>query len=145
MRKLINTSGIDQKARITYLARHLKVQILSQRPLSPRVFNSQLALLVVQLDKVLHNSSRLPDGEIVIVGVSEGGHPAIRIQCEEPILLWVVHYNLGHVSGYKLLIQSRKYLVIGDAEFFENNGDFERVWPRASFTSLAAYCRVKGT
>ncbi len=77
-----------------YLAGHLEVQKLLQVPLIGGVGGVDLVLLVVRLDEVLGNGARLPQGEVVVVGVDNGGETAIRVDLAELLILGVFNINL---------------------------------------------------
>ena len=85
----------DELAIVGALAGHLKVQVLLQVPLVGRVGGVELVLLVICLDNVLEDSSRLPEGEVVVVGVDDGGKAAVGIDFKEPVHLRVLDDDLS--------------------------------------------------
>lgn len=72
------------------------MQKLLEVPLvdSVRVGNSELLLLVVCLDEVFGNGTRLPDGQVVLVAIDNGGETAIGVDLEERRVLGVGDVNL---------------------------------------------------
>lgn len=74
-------------------------------------------ILVVFIDKVLHDGTTLeePNGLSVGESVSQGGDPAIGVDFEKPRFFLRV---LGDVDFGEL---------IGEAELFEGDGDFDAI------------------
>lgn len=77
-----------------YLAGHLEVEELLQVPLVRGGGDVDLVLLVIGLDEVLGNGARLPQGEVVVVGVDDGGQTAVGVDLEELGVLGVGNVNL---------------------------------------------------
>lgn len=77
-----------------YLAGHLEVEELLQVPLVGGVGGIDLVLLVVGLDEVLSDGARLPQGEVVVVGVDNGGEATIGVDLAELFILGVLNVNL---------------------------------------------------
>jgi hypothetical protein len=76
------------------------VQKLLEVPLvdSVRVRDGERLLLVVCLDKVFGNGTRLPDGQVVLVAINNGRETAIGVDLEEGRVLWVGNINLSWAS-----------------------------------------------
>lgn len=70
------------------------MQVLLQVPLIGKVGDVELVLLVVSVDEVLEDGSRLPEDEVVVVGVDDGGNAAIGTQLEVPVYLGVLDIDL---------------------------------------------------
>lgn len=77
-----------------YLAGHLKVKKLLQVPLVGGAGGINLVLLVVGLDEVLGNGARLPQGEVVVVGVDNGGEATVGVDLAELFILGVFNIDL---------------------------------------------------
>ena len=90
-----------------YLARHLEVEVLLDQPVVVLRLALQPAVLVVLLDKVLDDGAGLPEGEVAVVGVDDGGDPAIGVDLDEPLLLGV----------------GERLVVVGNAELLEDEPD----------------------
>ena len=79
-------------------------------------FETQLVLFaVVVLHEVLDDGAGLLEGDARI-GVVDGGEPAVGVN--------------GEVSGLLDVGQRDGFCVVGDAELFEDHGDFGRVGGR---------------
>lgn len=71
------------------------MQVLLQVPLVGISRQRQLALLVVRLDNVLDNGTRLPQNQVVVVVVLDGGKSAVGVDGREGRLFGVVDGDLG--------------------------------------------------
>lgn len=101
----------DRLAKVRALAGHLEVQVLLQQPLLRVSRERELVLLVVALDNVLDDGARLPQDEVVVVGVLDGRQAPVGVDLEKGRLL-------GVLDGDGL---------VGDGELLEGDEDLARV------------------
>lgn len=105
----------DGLAVVRTLAGHLEVEVLLKVPLLGAGGDVELVLLVVGLDEVLGDGARLPQDNVVVVGVLDGGQTAVGVDLDE---------SLGLRVGDAVE-------VIGDAELFKDDDNLLRVGTRS--------------
>lgn len=95
----------DALAVVRTLAGHLELEVLLKVPLLGVGGNVELVLLVVGLDEVLSDGAGLPQDDVVVVGVLDGGQTAVGVNLDESL-------GLGVGDGVE---------VVGDAELLKDD------------------------
>lgn len=75
---------------------------------------ADLVVLVVLFDKVLNNCAGLPQSQVG-VGVVDSGDTSIRVDCDIVWSLGLKNWNIDN--------------LVGETQFFKDNGDLGRVGP----------------
>lgn len=98
----------DALAVVGALAGHLEVQVLLEVPfVGGGAGDAELVVLVVRLDEVLGDGAGLPEDEVAVVGVRDGGEAPVGVDLEEVGGLGVLDVVEGE----------------GDVELVEDDGE----------------------
>lgn len=79
----------DTLAVVRTLAGHLELEVLLEVPLLGVGGDVDLVLLVVGLHEVLGDGARLPQDDVVVVGVLDGGQTTVGVDLDESLGLGV--------------------------------------------------------
>ena len=85
-------------------------------------------LLVIVVDDVFEDSARLPQDEVVCVGVFDGGKSSVGVDFKKRFDLGIFNGDLSSLAiAENVPDRFGAYLFVRNAELFQCNDDLERV------------------